>query len=90
MDCTFTFGHNIYIDDTLVGYISSNHDGSATLFMEGNKFASLSSDGLIEVDNKRMGHIDEGGDVYLHDILVGEIDPSNDLRFYGNKLGSRK
>ena len=86
MDCTMTFGHNIFIDDRLVGYIASNHDGSATLFINGRRFADLSSEGIISVDEKQMGHIDDGGDVYLHDFLVGEVDASNDVRFYGDEL----
>lgn len=86
MDCTMTFGHNIYIDDSLVGYIGSNHDGSATLFIQGRKFAGLSSEGDISVDGKKMGHIDDNGDLYVHNTLVGEIDETDGIRFFGSAL----
>lgn len=86
MDCTMVFGHNIFIDDKLVGYIGSNHDGSATLFLGGKKFADFSSEGSIDVDGKKMGHITDEGDVLLHNIVVGEIDSSNDIRFSSQEL----
>jgi hypothetical protein len=86
MDCTITFSHNVYIDDTLVGYIGSNHDGSATIYIHGNKLAELSSEGIISNDGKKFGHIDDNGDVYLHDILVGEIDEHDGIRFFGSAL----
>jgi hypothetical protein len=88
MDCTMVFGHNIFIDETLVGYISNNHDGSATLYLRGKAFGVLTSEGEIETDGIVFGSIEDGGDVYIRSSLVGEIDPSNDIRFYGNSLSN--
>ncbi len=87
MDWTEVYGHNIYIDDRLVGYISGNQaDGNAILFISGHEFAGLSSEGVIAMDGLKVGYIDDSGDVYLRKKLVGEVDPKNDIRFYGTKL----
>jgi hypothetical protein len=87
MDWIGVYGHNIYIDDRLVGYISGNQqDGNAILFISGHKFAVLTAEGEIDINAQKVGLIDNGGDVYFKKKLVGEIDSKNDLRFYGSKL----
>jgi hypothetical protein len=86
MDCTCVYGHNIYIDDQLVGYISGDQEGNAALFVSGHLFARMTSDGDITINKELVGYIDDGGDIYLHDKLVGEVDPRNDLRFKGSRL----
>ena len=86
MDWMNVYGHNIYIDDSLVGYISGDQDGNAILFISGRKFAMMDSEGKILINNVKVGHIDDGGDVYLHNKLVGEVDATSDIRFYGQKL----
>ena len=80
------YGHNIYIDDSLVGYISSNGEGGAILFISGRKFAEMDEQGKITIAGGIVGYIDDGGDVYFQNRYVGEIDASNDVRFYGAKL----
>jgi hypothetical protein len=87
MDWMGVYEHNIYIDDALVGYISGDQDGNAILFISGRKFAMLSPEGSITMGGKEVGYIDDGGDIYLNQKLVGEVDATNDLRFYGDKLG---
>lgn len=87
MDWMGIYGHNIFIDDALVGYISDDQtDGNAIIFISGKKFATLSSEGDILMADKKVGLIDDGGDVYLNHRLVGEVDAENNLRFYGDKL----
>jgi hypothetical protein len=86
MDCTCAYGHNIYIDDELVGYVAGDRDGNADLYISGHRFAKMSSEGIITINGEKVGFVDDGGDVYLHDKLVGELDPSNDLRFKGSRL----
>jgi hypothetical protein len=80
------YGHNIYIDDSLVGYISGGEDGNGILFVSGRVFAHMNPEGAIIINDVKVGHIDDGGDVYLHNKLVGEVDATNDIRFYGDKL----
>jgi hypothetical protein len=86
MDWMNVYGHNIYIDDNLVGYISGDQDGNAILFVSGRKFGMMDPEGAIIINGIKVGHIDDGGDVYLHNKLVGEVDATNDIRFYGAKL----
>ncbi|MCH3909429.1 MAG: hypothetical protein LKF75_04440 [Bacilli bacterium] len=86
MDWMSVYGHNIYIDDTLVGYISHDQEGTAILFISGRKFAEIDEEGHISMNDVEVGYIDDGGDVYLHNRYVGEVDPTNDIRFYGAKL----
>lgn len=86
MDWMGVYGHNIFIDDKLVGYISGDQDGNAILFISGRKFAQMDAEGAITMNGVEVGYIDDGGDVYLHDKYVGEVDPSNDIRFYGTRL----
>jgi hypothetical protein len=86
MDWMNVYGHNIFIDDALVGYISSNGEGGAILFISGHKFADMDETGKISISGSKVGYIDDGGDVYLHEKYVGEVDAQNDIRFYGEKL----
>jgi hypothetical protein len=90
MDWMCVYGHNIYIDDGLVGYISDDQDGEAILFISGKKFATMDPEGIIymgnDVDEVEVGYIDDGGDVYFHKKHVGEVDSTNDIRFNGDEL----
>lgn len=81
------YGHNVYIDSKLVGYISELDDGDAAIYISGNKFARLTAEGLILIGGKEVGEIDDGGDVYLNNRLVGELTPQNDILLFGDKLG---
>jgi hypothetical protein len=51
IDC---FGHNIYIEDKLVGYINENE-----LIISGKKFADITDDGVISFGPKELGYIDD-------------------------------
>ena len=51
IDC---FGHNIYIDKELVGYIQENE-----LIITGRKFADITDDGIISFGTKEIGFIDD-------------------------------
>jgi hypothetical protein len=85
MDWMGVYGHNIFIDDSLVGYISSNGEGGAILFISGHKFAEMDEQGQISINGTPVGYIDDGGD---DNRYVGEVDATNDIRFYGEKLKS--
>ncbi len=80
------YGHNVYIDSKLVGYISELDDGDAAIYVSGNKFARLTAEGIVLISGKRVGEIDDAGDVYLNGKLVGEITPQNDIRLFSEKL----
>ena len=74
IDC---FGHNIYIEDKLVGYIHENE-----LIISGRKFANISDDGIISFDQKELGYVDDDGSIIINDKEVGYIDGDNNFVFY--------
>jgi hypothetical protein len=83
VDWISLYGHNIYIDDTLVGYISGNQkDGNAILFVSGRRFADLTAEGDILINGAKVGNIDSSGDVFLKKRLVVEVNAKNDISFY--------
>ena len=86
MDCTPCFGHDVYIDDRLVGYIERLGDGDAAITISGRRFARLTGDGVLARDGKRIGDVGDGGEIYFGDRQVGEIDARNDIVFYGEEL----
>ena len=73
IDC---FGHNIYVNKQLVGYIGENE-----LIISGKKFADLSDDGIISINKKEVGYIDDDGTIIIRDKEVGYVDGNNDLIF---------
>ncbi len=74
IDC---FGHNIYVNDQLIGYIQENE-----LIISGKKFADLSDDGIISFNQKEIGYIDDDGTIIIKDREVGYINGSNDFVFF--------
>ena len=74
IDC---FGHNIYIGDTIVGYINDN-----ILYVNKKKFAEITDDGIISFDGKQIGFIDDDYSIIIHDKEVGFINENNDFIFY--------
>ena len=74
IDC---FGHNIYIDNDLVGYIQENE-----LIISGRKFADITDDGIISFGPKKLGFIDDDGTIVINEREVGYIDDQNNFVFY--------
>ena len=74
IDC---FGHNIYVNKQLVGYIGQNE-----LIISGRKFADLSDDGIISINKNEVGYIDDDGTIIIKDKEVGYVDGNNDFIFY--------
>jgi len=74
IDC---FGHNIYIDDQLVGYLKDNQ-----LIISGRKFADITDDGVISFGTKELGYVDDDGSIIINDREVGYINEKNDFVFY--------
>ena len=71
------FGHNIYIDDNLVGYIQANE-----LIISGRKFADITDDGIISFGQKELGYVDDDGSIIIDDREVGYIDADNNFVFF--------
>lgn len=80
------YGHNVYIDDNCVGYITKNKFEEGEIYISGHLFAKISDDGIITIDKEKVGYVDESEDIYLHDKLVGEVTPQYDFKFFGSKL----
>lgn len=74
IDC---FGHNIYVNKQLVGYIGENE-----LLISGKKFADLSDDGIISINKKEVGYIEDDGTIIIRDKEVGYVDGNNDFVFF--------
>jgi len=80
------FGRNVYIDSRLVGYITQNPSGEGEIYISGHRFCKITDHGVISINGEKVGYVEDGGDIYLHDKLVGEITPQYDFRFFGNRL----
>ncbi len=74
IDC---FGHNIYIDKDIVGYIRDNE-----LIISGKKFADITDEGVISFGGKEVGYVDDDGSIIINDREVGYIDAQNNFVFY--------
>lgn len=76
-----SFGKNIYIDEELVGYIGEN-----VLYINGQKFAEISDDGIISFPPKEIGYVDDDGSIIIHNKEVGYIDGDSNFIFYKSLL----
>lgn len=74
IDC---FGHNIYIDKDIVGYIKDNE-----LIISGRKFADITDEGVISFGGKEVGYVEDDGSIIINDREVGYIDAQNNFVFY--------
>ncbi len=81
MDFKVIFGHDVYVDNNRVGYISASHGNSASIFFGGSKLGVLTSDGVIELKGIPFGHIEENMVVFIHNKKAGKIDEKFDMRF---------
>lgn len=72
-----SFGHNIYINDVIVGYITDNK-----LMMHKKVFATITDDGIISVNEKEIGYVDDDGSIIINDQEVGYINNNNDFVFH--------
>lgn len=76
-----SFGKNIYIDEKLVGYIGEN-----VLFINGQKFAEITDEGIISFPPKEIGYVDDDGSIIINNREVGYIDGDNNFVFYKSLL----
>lgn len=86
LDCTPSYGHDVYIDDQLVGYIERLGDGDAAITISGKNFARLTADGILLRNGVKIGEIGDAGEIYFNTRQVGEIDANNDFVFYSDEL----
>ena len=74
IDC---FGHNIIIDNKIVGYLKDN-----TLIVNGRKFADITDEGEIYFNQRLMGYVDDDGSIIIKGHEAGYINGNNDFVFY--------
>ena len=79
------FGHNIYIDDNIVGYIQENQ-----LIISGRKFADITDNGIISFGEKQLGYVDDDGSIIINNREVGFIDNDNNFVFYKSFANNAK
>ena len=79
-----SFGRNIYIDEKLVGYIGEN-----ALYINGQKFAEISDEGIISFPPKEIGYVDDDGSIIINGKEVGYIDGDNNFVFYKSLIGNK-
>ena len=78
IDC---FGHNIIIDNKIVGYLKDN-----TLIVNGHKFADITDKGEIFFNQRLMGYVDDDGSIIIKGHEAGYINGNNDFVFYKEAL----
>ena len=74
IDC---FGHNIYVNKDLIGYIQANE-----LIISGRKFADITDDGVISFGEKKLGYVDDDGSIIINGREIGYIDAENNFVLY--------
>lgn len=74
VDC---FGHNIIVDDQIIGYIKDNE-----LIINKKKFADITDDGVISIGNIERGYVDDDGSIIINGKEAGYINGNNDFVFY--------
>ncbi len=80
MDFKVIFGHDVYVDNNRVGYVSSSRGSSASIFFGGSKLGVLTSEGVIELKGIPFGHIEENMIVFIRNKKAGKIDEKHDIR----------
>jgi len=70
------FNHNVYHNDKLIGFIGTNE-----IYISGHKFADLTDDGVIIMNQKRIGYVSEDNAIIVKDKEVGYIDGGNNFVF---------
>lgn len=81
MDFSCLFGHDVYIDNSRVGYVAKSHGDGATIFFGGSKLGRLYQNGDIEIKEMKIGHIEENGEIFIQNRKVGMVNPHYDLLF---------
>ena len=71
------FGKNVFVGKQMIGYI--DREG---IFINRQKFAVVSPDGIISYNDQEIGYVDDDGSIIINDREVGYINEKNDFVFY--------
>ena len=75
------FGKNVYVRKQMIGYI--DREG---IFINRQKFADITPDGVISYNKQQIGYVDEDGYIMIKGKEAGYIDTNNNFVFYSLSL----
>ena len=71
------FGKNVFVGKQMIGYI--DREG---IFINRQKFAVVSPDGIISYNDQEIGYVDDDGYIIIKGKEAGYIDTDNNFVFY--------
>ena len=71
------FGKNVFVGKQMIGYIY--REG---IFINRQKFADITPDGIISYNKQEIGYVDEDGYIIIKGKEAGYIDNDNNFVFY--------
>ena len=71
------FGKNVFVGKQMIGYI--DREG---IFINRQKFAVVSPNGIISYNDQEIGYVDEDGYIIIKGKEAGYIDTENNFVFY--------
>ena len=75
------FGKNVFVGKQMIGYI--DREG---IFINRQKFAVVSPDGIISYNDQEIGYVDDDGYIIIKGKEAGYIDTDNNFVFYSLNL----
>ena len=71
------FGKNVFVGKQMIGYI-----GREGIFINRQKFADITPEGVISYNQQEIGFVDEDGYIMIKGKEAGYIDTDNNFVFY--------
>ena len=75
------FGKNVFVGKQMIGYI--DREG---IFINRQKFADITPEGVISFNKQEIGFVDDDGYIILKGKEAGYIDTDNNFVFYSLKM----
>lgn len=75
------FGKNVFVGKQMIGYI--DREG---IFINRQKFADITPEGVISFNKQEIGFVDDDGYIIIKGKEAGYIDTDNNFVFYSLKM----
>lgn len=75
------FGKNVFVGKQMIGYI--DREG---IFINRQKFADITPEGVISFNKQEIGFVDDDGYIIIKGKEAGYIDTDNNFVFYSLKI----
>ena len=75
------FGKNVFVGKQMIGYI--DREG---IFINRQKFADITPEGVISFNKQEIGFVDDDGYIIIKGKEAGYIDTDNNFVFYSLSL----